>query len=460
MQEQHTSTEADAGDALPQAHVSFSFTASKAQREVAVPKTREAEPQPRDFVTKMEGNRLQSVVPSKQDDGPLVIPLISTPPSALPAIAADKQQRYEEASLAEGKVQQVSVEDEAAARAILEEAKAQEDAPLLIKNRVIGLDQIEDEDERFRFDVRSRPDEADLSSYERVPVEEFGTALLRGMGWSPGAPIGLTNKRVVKPVEYVSRPHRLGLGATPKPSKNKSGKDGSTDAKKQRSFKEALLPGSIVLIASGSYDGMYARVVSLLDADKVCVQLVDKQEVRVSPEHLTLVDTAQLERGHPALSLTKHSIRSPTKRQASEQKQRTHKSSSSSSSSPSSSSSRNIWVSPNIVVRIVSKSFGEGKYYRQKAKVIDVISGDLCTVSLLSSGQLLEGIKQRMLETVLPAVEGPVIVVQGPHRGETGKLLERRLSQDRAVVQLDSDLAIHDYRLDDISYYVGEKERA
>ena len=30
------------------------------------------------------------------------------------------------------------------------------------------------------------PDEADEAAYEAMPIEEFGAAMLRGMGWSEG----------------------------------------------------------------------------------------------------------------------------------------------------------------------------------------------------------------------------------------------------------------------------------
>jgi G patch domain/KOW motif-containing protein len=57
------------------------------------------------------------------------------------------------------------------------------------------LDEIEDEEQRFKADVASRPDEASLEDYEKIPVEAFGKALLRGMGWSEGTPIGKTNAK-------------------------------------------------------------------------------------------------------------------------------------------------------------------------------------------------------------------------------------------------------------------------
>jgi len=34
-----------------------------------------------------------------------------------------------------------------------------------------------------------------LDDYERIPIEQFGLAMLRGMGWSKEAGIGLTNKK-------------------------------------------------------------------------------------------------------------------------------------------------------------------------------------------------------------------------------------------------------------------------
>lgn len=43
--------------------------------------------------------------------------------------------------------------------------------------------------------------------YESVPVEEFGEALLRGMGWKDGDK--------VEPVKSVPRPKGMGLGFTP-----------------------------------------------------------------------------------------------------------------------------------------------------------------------------------------------------------------------------------------------------
>lgn len=73
-----------------------------------------------------------------------------------------------------------------------------------------------DETAIFRKDVASRPESASLEDYARVPVAQFGAALLRGMGWKEGTPATKTGRE--GPVEaYVpkARPSLLGIGAKP-----------------------------------------------------------------------------------------------------------------------------------------------------------------------------------------------------------------------------------------------------
>ena len=88
--------------------------------------------------------------------------------------------------------------------------------PLLMRNKIPGLDDIKDEEERFKADIASRPDECSLEDYNTVTIEDFGKGLLMSMGWK-GGKIGLNGRGLDKPIEYISRPDRLGLGAIPKP---------------------------------------------------------------------------------------------------------------------------------------------------------------------------------------------------------------------------------------------------
>ena len=70
------------------------------------------------------------------------------------------------------------------------------------------------EDDAFKQDIDELPREATLADYERVPVAQFGAALLRGMGWKPGEPASRNKKRgIVEPWLPSSRPALLGIGA-------------------------------------------------------------------------------------------------------------------------------------------------------------------------------------------------------------------------------------------------------
>ncbi|KAL9605145.1 MAG: hypothetical protein Q9219_000079 [cf. Caloplaca sp. 3 TL-2023] len=69
------------------------------------------------------------------------------------------------------------------------------------------------EEDQFRSDVASRPDSATLDDYARVPVEEFGLGMLRGMGWKEGEVVGKRKDQVSKARVVERRPALLGIGA-------------------------------------------------------------------------------------------------------------------------------------------------------------------------------------------------------------------------------------------------------
>ena len=73
------------------------------------------------------------------------------------------------------------------------------------------------EEEAFEQDYKTAPDMATLDDYDRVPVEQFGAALLRGMGWKDGDGIGVNKgKKMVKTKIPERRPALLGIGVDPK----------------------------------------------------------------------------------------------------------------------------------------------------------------------------------------------------------------------------------------------------
>jgi hypothetical protein len=92
--------------------------------------------------------------------------------------------------------------------------------PLLMRRNRLATDDnrkssMMSEEERLQHDLQHRPNAASAEAYDRVPIEEFGAALLRGMGWKDGEAVGRNKSGLLKPVELKRRPDRLGLGAKP-----------------------------------------------------------------------------------------------------------------------------------------------------------------------------------------------------------------------------------------------------
>ena len=111
--------------------------------------------------------------------------------------------------------------DEEAVAALMGERKGKELVLPVVKNEIDEGDIFTGrangsgvyEEDAFKADVASRPDSASLDDYATVPIEEFGAALLRGMGWKEGDVVGKRKDRVVKPRVLERRPQLLGLGA-------------------------------------------------------------------------------------------------------------------------------------------------------------------------------------------------------------------------------------------------------
>jgi hypothetical protein len=101
--------------------------------------------------------------------------------------------------------------DEKALAALLGEEKERKGPDLVIAPIAQpAADRLTEED-AYRLAVASAPDASTLEDYERVPVEEFGAAMLRGMGWK-----GETNssdKARDKGKDVKRRQNLLGLGA-------------------------------------------------------------------------------------------------------------------------------------------------------------------------------------------------------------------------------------------------------
>ncbi|CAI5984857.1 unnamed protein product [Closterium sp. NIES-64] len=167
------------------------------------------------------------------------------------------------------------------------------------------------ETQKLQEDLDRLPDESNLDDYESMPVEDFGVALLTGMGWQKGKPIGRNAKGLAEPVEFVPRQGRLGLGATPKLLENNKklikpgetrgpkpdlvasvGPDGKVRHVKPISEKlvERVRPGpakgKVMRIVEGRHEGLTGEVMEVVELGEgkgvqVRLVLVSSEEVIV-----------------------------------------------------------------------------------------------------------------------------------------------------------------------------------
>lgn len=211
----------------PKTGFSFSFAKKKDNKPVFKPSAklvqsgRDEDDERIDFVTSIDDKEIQSSAPKRKEQE-LVIPLIKNNHWRIPRDKRLKKSETKEEEKEEDKADATDLDTLAKKALLLDAEKANEswrnrgkkdlygslEIPLMFQNQVPG-----GFEEEGNFDVSIRPEEPTLDDYEAVPVEQFGLAMLRGMGWKPGQPIGKTNKAVVEIVEPRMRARGLGLGA-------------------------------------------------------------------------------------------------------------------------------------------------------------------------------------------------------------------------------------------------------
>ncbi|KAJ4483706.1 DExH-box splicing factor binding site-domain-containing protein [Lentinula aciculospora] len=99
-------------------------------------------------------------------------------------------------------------EDKAALRALLAGTDGEDSGP-----RIDVIPTLISEKDAYKQDVEELPESSTLADYERIPVSQFGAAMLRGMGWKEGTVASRKGNGIVQPYIPESRPALLGIGA-------------------------------------------------------------------------------------------------------------------------------------------------------------------------------------------------------------------------------------------------------
>ncbi|NP_001007208.1 G-patch domain and KOW motifs-containing protein [Danio rerio] len=464
-------------------------------------KVKSGKAEERDYLVEVEGKELKGTKPVEKPKE-LIIPLIHKNRwYRQDAERADKtsEEKTEEPS----QVKQDTVESQAV-KELIEESQKYQDRwkngpqsdpnfaiPLLMQNQV--PDGFEDGD---KVNVDLRPESSTEADYERVPVEAYGLAMLKGMGWKQEEGIGRTFKQDVKPIEHQLRPKGLGLGADRSAIKDlepgvpkRPPKPGDEKGKEEEAL--VLGPGGCVQVLAGAHKDLYGKIEGVdPDNGRVVVKLaIGGKTVTIIQHSIKLVtrkeydkyskDLSRLSKAHKDKEREKEreqkreqeqrlngkDERGKTDRSREkdrDQKKRKHRESSTDREKPPpakesrSSPPAPSWLQRDLRVRFIDKAFKGGKYYNSKMRVEDVLTPHTC-VCRTEEGRMLDDIRQKMLETIVPKNDSDyIMVVLGEHRGQVGRILKRDREKCRAMVQLDRyEERVFTLDYDTICHYVG-----
>lgn len=262
------------------------------------------------------------------------------------------------------------------------------------------------EEEQLKADLGRLPDEPGKRMYEAVPVEDFGVALLKGMGWT-----GSTDKTTTSaPGKQVRRPERLGLGAKEgQPMTRRADYLGTKQTGAGgKPAEQAIKVASRVSVKEGSHAGRTGEVIEFISTGIASVKL------RNHP-HLVQLQTSKLALLGETQSTDEDEVRIA-----------------------------GAW--PGAVVRIACRAVADGKLFHRTAAILDSHhQGDaaiLCSLKA-ADGTLLHDIPITCLSPHIPATKLPcrVVILGGEHAGQRGVLLQ--LSDSHVgTVQLEDDHSV------------------
>eukprot|EP00041_Stephanoeca_diplocostata_P032424 m.1037950 g.1037950 ORF g.1037950 m.1037950 type:complete len:469 (+) comp24146_c1_seq8:217-1623(+) len=382
--------------------------------------------QPKDFVTSLDDNEITSTgaaLPKKE----LVIPLQkvvkwrSTETPTGEAVKSDHggTDNAAKTSPNTGSDENVLSLEERAVAALQNEAekllsndpsKDQIDAiPILMQNRVPGYDDAVDDKEKYKRDVALRPDESTMEDYDNTRVEDFGAALLRGMGWNEGQAIGQSNKGLLQPIVAIPRPQRLGLGATrnkelkpdargpkkyvkPGESRDRERKElvaaGTSQVRHMRGIDDKLVEkedvsikkDAYVVLLEGAHKGLCGKI-RRFKGDRIEVELSlgSDANIKVYEDQLRAISreeykSLKAQRGSRATSGSSKSGKHHLDTESQDHKRQ-----------------RVVpWLTRNIRVRVISDKYMKGRYYNKKVRITNVLTPTTCECCT-DDGKLLEG---------------------------------------------------------------------
>lgn len=96
---------------------------------------------------------------------------------------------------------------------------------------------------------------------------------------------------------------------------------------------------------------------------------------------------------------------------------------------------KDYWITEGIIVKILTTTLGPD-FYKKKGVVKEVINKYHAIVKLIETGKKIK-IDQEFLETVIPAIGKPILIVNGAYRGERATLLSLNVDKFCASVEIE-----------------------
>lgn len=350
--------------------------------------------------------------------------------------------------------------------------------PLLMRNRVIGLENCKNENEKLFLDLNSRPEEPSVESYKNIPVEEFGAAMLRGMGWKgKGDKESSNNNGNI--IKYVTRPERLGLGASEVTDicelKQRKPIEQSLGIELSKEEERKFIIGSQKKKLKSPLEIPQANVIGIDEVTpkrpKINIE-TGSRVIVVAGEHSGLKgyvkgESKDLEFWRIELEINGRDtmiLKSKVKLYNSKTDQINPKSSDNNEAKTDRDGV--LWTCPCLKVKIKSKSFANGKFYNCKGIILDVQPDKTCTIKLIDSTNTIERVPQRVLETCLPRDIDPTRPTVKYLRKEKGeehfhapfRVLQFDDERGRAVIQSEDDFeVVFEAHYDDICEFLNQR---
>ncbi|CAD6202931.1 unnamed protein product [Miscanthus lutarioriparius] len=271
--------------------------------------------------------------------------------------------------------------------------------------------------QRYKEDMDVLPEHRGMDEFNEVPVEGFGAALLAGYGWTEGKGIGRNKKTGdTKVVEYDRRAGTQGLGYNPS----------EADPRKTRSGD--WIVGEKKASENGSAKRRDRDNRNMMEERDSSARKKRSSEQRSEKEGREKVRNGRgSEEGTSNASDTRSNV------------------------------SNVRWLQSHIRVRIVSQKLSK-RLYLMKGKVVDVVGPTTCDIMMDDGSELVQGVEQDMLETVLPRTNGRVLVLYGKHKGLYGHLVEKNSEEEIGLVEDADTKDIVRVRYDQMAEYTGDPE--